>query len=384
MRAKNRTGTAELIKKIALFGERKIASRPGLCETMEFPLDIWKAMARDGLFKLGIPAKYGGTKVGYETIVGAGEALVRHGHNMGVALSWIIELLASGFMLARFGTAAQRTHYLPEMAKGKLIACIAFSEPLTGADPRHLRTTAGRDGDDFILNGEKAFLTNGPLADFFIVYAVTGIDKGRKRLSAFLVPKKNKNLTVTEIMELDFLRPSPHCTVRLEGCRVPSSARLGREGTALEEMARPCRMLEDALLNGPILGGIAWQMDLMLDDIRRKGAPADEVKKDFGEMEMQRQMLRWMAHEAARKMETRQDGSGPETLLVSFRALALDSQSTATRILERAGIEMEGELTFITKDIRRTLDLLRGGDTSRKKKLGEKVIGGKETNERVR
>jgi acyl-CoA dehydrogenase len=270
------------------------------------------------------------------------------------------------------------------MAKGKLVASIAFSEPGTGADPRRLRTTAERDGDHFILNGGKAFLTNGPLADFFIVYAVTGIDRGKKRLSAFLVPRKNKNLTVAETTELDFLRPSPHCTIRLEDCRMPLTARLGREGTALEEMARPCRMLEDTLLNGPILGGIAWQMDLMLDGIRRKGTPADDIKRDIGEMEMRRRTFRWMAREAARQMEKKSNGGDPETLLVSFRALAADSQSTAARIMERTGIPMEGELASIVKDIHRALDLLRGGDPSRQKKLGEKVFGGKEANERVR
>ena len=334
-------------------------------------------MARQGIFRLGIPEKYDGMRIGYEAVVELGETLVHHGHNMGVALSWIIQLLASGFMLAKFGTSDQRAHYLPKMARGKLIASIAFSEPGTGADPRRLRTTAERAGDDFILNGEKAFLTNGPLADFFIVYAVTGIDKGRKRLSAFLVPRKHGNLAVIEIMKLDFLRPSPHCAIRLEGYRVPASAKLGKEGTALEEMARPCRMIEDTLLNGPILGGMAWQMDLMLDDIRRKRSLADDVKKDVGEMEMRRRTLQWMAREAARVMGKTVGENNPETLLVSFRVLAADSQSTAARIMERAGIRMEGELASITKDIRRTLDLLRSGDSLRQQKLGEKAIGGK-------
>ena len=306
MYATNKKDVSSLIEKGAVFAGKEIAARHDLHTIDDFPRDIWRKMAQEGLLSLGIPVKYGGTKIAYDTLVLVGETLVKHGHNMGLALSWIIHLLASGYMIGKFGTPAQRAEYLPKMADGLITASIAFSERKAGADPRHLGTTAHREGDHFILNGEKAYLTNGPLADFFMVYAVTGVAEGKKQFTAFLVSRKNLNLAVTEMMKLDFLRPSPHCMIRLENCRVPISAILGREGTALEDMARPCRALEDALLNGPIMGGICRQMEIMLHALRKQGVTQDnDVMRGLGEMETLRQTLCWMALEAAKRMETR-------------------------------------------------------------------------------
>jgi alkylation response protein AidB-like acyl-CoA dehydrogenase len=385
MHAMTKKDIPSLLEEVAVFAEREIATRPDMNVSDDFPVDVWKKMAQAGLFRLGTSAKYGGTRIAYDALVLAGEALVSHGHNMGLALSWIIHVLASGFMIGKFGSPSQRREYLPKMADGLITASIAFSELHAGADPRRLSTTARREGDHFILNGEKAYLTNGPIADFFVVYAVTGVAEGKKQFTAFLVSRENPNLTVTEVMKLDFLRPSPHCMIRLENCSASTSAILGRDGTALEDMARPCRALEDALLNGPILGGVQRQIELILNALRKQSAaPADDVIRGLGEMEMWRQTLWWMAIEAAKRMEKEAAKSEYETLLVSFRRIAADCQSLAGQVMERSGIGMDAELAAMTKDICRTLDLLRGGDPSRQKKIGEKIIGRKESNERIR
>jgi acyl-CoA dehydrogenase len=385
MHAINKKDISSLVEKVATFAREEIATKADMNDSDDFPLDIWRKIAKEGLLSFGIPAKYGGTRIAYDALVLVGESLVNHGHNMGLALSWIIHLLASGFMIGKFGTPPQRTEYLPKMADGLITASIAFSELRAGADPRYLITTAHREGDHFILNGEKAYLTNGPLADFFVVYALSGTAEGKKLFTAFLVSRENRNLAVTETMKLDFLKPSPHCVIRLENCFVPTSAILGTEGTALEEMARPCRALEDALLNGPILGGICRQMELMLADLRKQGVtPADDVMRGLGEMETRRQTLRWMAIEAAKRMRQRGGKSESETLLMSFRTMAADCETLAGQVMERSGISMDGELATMTKDIRRTLDLLRGGDPSRQKKIGERIILRKESNEYIR
>jgi acyl-CoA dehydrogenase len=381
----DRKDAPSLIEKAAIFAGKEIAARHDLHNIDDFPRDIWKKIAKEGLLSLGIPVKYGGTKIAYDTLVLVGEVLVSHGHNMGLALSWIIHLLASGFMIGKFGTPTQRREYLPKMADGLLTASIAFSELRAGSDPRYLKTTARREGDYFILNGEKAYLTNGPLADFFVVYAVTGVAEGKKRFTAFLVSRKNRNLAVAEMMKLDFLRPSPHCMIRLEDCRVPISAILGREETALEDMARPCRALEDALLNGPILGGICWEMELMLNALRKQGVTRnDDIMKGLGEMETWRQTMRWMALEAAKRMEKRGAKGEYETLLISFRRMAADCESLAESLMKKSGVRMDGELSVMSNDVRRTIELLRGGDPSRQKKIGEKIIVRKESNEHIR
>jgi len=374
-----------LIEKVAAFAGKEIATRHDLHEIDDFPRDIWRKMAKEGFLGLGIPAKYGGTKISYGPLVLAGEAFVSHGHNMGLALSWIIHLLASGFMIGKFGTPRQRAEYLPEMADGRLTASIAFSELGAGADPRYVKTTAHREGNHFILNGEKAYLTNGPLADFFVVYAVTGVAAGKRRFTAFLVSRENQNLAVTEVMNLDFLRPSPHCMIRLENCRVPISAILGKEATALEDMARPCRALEDALLNGPILGGICRQVKLVLDALRKQGVTQkNDVMRGLGEIETWRQTLRWMALEAARRMEKKGSRNEYEILLISFRKIEADCQYLVEGLIRKAGIAMDGDLSVMSNDTRRTVELLKGADASRQKKIAEKIIVRKEQNEHIR
>ncbi len=138
MHAIDRKDVPSLIEKVAVFAGKEIATRHDLHNIDDFPRDIWRKMAKEGLLSLGIPVKYGGTKIAYDTLVLVGEALVSHGHNMGLALSWIIHLLASGFMIGKFGTPPQRAEYLPKMADGLITASIAFSELRAGADPRHL------------------------------------------------------------------------------------------------------------------------------------------------------------------------------------------------------------------------------------------------------
>ena len=147
MHAVDKKEALSLIKKAAVFAEKEIATRHDLHNIDSFPRDVWRKMADEGLLSYGIPVKYGGTKIAYDTLVLVGEALVSCGHNMGLALSWIIHLLASGFMIGKFGTPAQRAEYLPKMADGLITASIAFSELGAGADPRYIKTTARREGD---------------------------------------------------------------------------------------------------------------------------------------------------------------------------------------------------------------------------------------------
>ncbi len=118
------------------------------------------------------------------------------------------------------------------------ILCFAVSEPQTGAHPKYLKTTAKLLGDQYILNGQKTYLTNGPIADMFIVVAITGEVDSRKSFSAFLVPKDTTGLTITS-MELPFLKPAPHGTLMLENSPVPAKNVLGKEGRAFQDMVEP-------------------------------------------------------------------------------------------------------------------------------------------------
>ncbi len=156
--------------------------------------------------------------------------------------------VVSRFFIGGFGTADQRNAWQAR------VVSVAISEPRVGAHPKVLATRAEADGDGYRITGEKAWVTNGPLADVFIVLAITSVEDGRKRYSMFLVPRGTPGLSIDEAEHYRALAPSRHCGVKLDGCRVPSSAVLGSIGTAYETMALPFRDVEDAIGTFGLLG----------------------------------------------------------------------------------------------------------------------------------
>ncbi len=160
--------------------------------------------------------------------------------------------VVSRFFIDGFGTAAQRDAWQSR------VVSVAISEPRVGAHPKLLTARAEPDGDGYRITGEKAWVTNGPLADVFIVLAITSVDDTRKRYSMFLVPRDAPGLSIDEAEQYRALAPSRHCGLKLEGCHAPSSALLGSLGTAYEAMALPFRDVEDAVGTFGLLGAFRF------------------------------------------------------------------------------------------------------------------------------
>lgn len=145
---------------------------------------LWASMGRRGLLGWSVPAAFGGEGARYAEMLSAMDGFVRAGGRPGLALSWAVHLIVAKTLIAECGTGRQRREILPAMASGKQTVSIALSEPEAGNDPKGIRTRAVRSGDRYVLDGEKTWLTNGPLADFFLVFAVTARRNGRKSFSA--------------------------------------------------------------------------------------------------------------------------------------------------------------------------------------------------------
>ena len=188
---------------------------------------IIPALGEIGFFGLTIPEEYGGLGGDYLTYCLGMEELGRADSSVRGIVSVSMGLV--GKSVLAHGTEEQKQRWLPGIAAGTLLGCFGLTEPDTGSDAGNLRTRATRDGDDYVLNGAKIFITNGTWADVCLVFARTG-GAGPKGVSAFLVPTDTPGFGRTEIKGKLGLRGQATAEIALDDVRVPASAMLGAEG----------------------------------------------------------------------------------------------------------------------------------------------------------
>jgi alkylation response protein AidB-like acyl-CoA dehydrogenase len=193
-----------------------------------FSRSAWQKCATFGIQGLPVPPEYGGLGAEATTAILALEALGYGCRDSGLIFSLNAQMWACETPLVRFGTEEQKRRYLPALCDGSLIGAHAVSEPTAGSDAFALRTRAARRGDGWVLDGSKTFVTNGPIADVFVVFASTDPTAGFAGISAFLVDRDTPGLALGPPLQKMGLRTSPMCEVFLDGCAVSGSQLLGR------------------------------------------------------------------------------------------------------------------------------------------------------------
>ncbi len=356
------------------FARKHVAPRPELHSRKDFPPDLWEEMCSAGLFGVGIPLEYGGQGSDYRGISVAGQALVKGGNNLGLGLAWLMHQIIARFYLLGQGSGQQHRAYLPDMAQGRITASIAISEPSGGGHPKYLKTTAEPIGTGYRITGEKTFITNAPIAGLFIVFAVVGQEGDRKRFSAFLVPRATPGLTLREPLDLGFLNPCPHGGILLKGCEVSGGDILGRPGSAYEDMALPFREVEDALMMGPVIGGIRAQLNHLLRHMKLHSPPhGQELDFLLGEIESTLCALEVLAYEAAGMLDDAEH-PGLLSLLLFSRRIAAETQTRFEAVVSGAGIEADRLYENMTKDLVSTMSIASGVAHIRQQKLGRSLL----------
>jgi alkylation response protein AidB-like acyl-CoA dehydrogenase len=209
--------------------------QPGAAERdreHRFPVDIFEEMGELGLMGMLVPEEYGGAGMDTLSYLLAVEEVSRV--DPAVAVTMSVTNSVCCWPIVRFGSEELKRRVLPPLASGEVVGGFGLTEPGAGSDAASLKTTGRRDGDDWVLDGEKAWITNAGYAKYFVVVARTNPDAGKRGLSAFVVPSDAPGFSVGKPEEKMGLKASLTAQIYFSGCRVPASNLLGQEGQGLK------------------------------------------------------------------------------------------------------------------------------------------------------
>src|SRR6266496_348381 len=261
------------------FAADEIAPRAAdIDRTNTFPMDLWCKMGDLGVLGITVDEEYGGTAMGYLAHIVAMEEISRASASIGLSYGAHSNLCVN--QIRRNGSAAQKQKYLPKLVSGEHVGALAMSEPGSGSDVVSMRLRADRAGDDYVLNGSKMWITNGPDAHTLVVYAKTDPQAGPRGITAFIIEKEMPGFSTAQKLDKLGMRGSNTCELVFENCRVPALSVLGGEGNGANVLMSGLDYERAVLAGGP-LGIMAACMDAVLPYVHERqqfGQPIGEFQ----------------------------------------------------------------------------------------------------------
>jgi butyryl-CoA dehydrogenase len=280
-------------KTIREFAEKEIMPRAQEIDLKgEFPWDIIRKMADLGLMGLPFPEEYGGAGGDAISYAIAVEEIARASGSVAITYSAHISLACSPIYL--FGTEEQKKKYLIPMARGEKIGAFGLTEPGAGSDAAAIKTRAVLDGDEWVINGQKIFITNGSIADVVVIAAVTDPAKGKRGISNFIIEKGTPGFRVGREEDKMGLRGSVTSELIFENCRVPKENLLGKEGEGYKQFLMT--------LDGGRIGIGAMAVGLGMAALEAAAKYAKE-RVQFGQPIAEFQAIQWMIADMATELE---------------------------------------------------------------------------------
>ncbi len=261
-------------------------------EHHEVPRQAVAKLAEMGLLGVAVPPEWGGAGMDNLCYAIAMEEISRGCAGTGVIMSVNNSLYCDPVL--KYGTDEQKRDFLAPFARGEKLGCFALTEPMSGSDAAEMRTTAERRGGEYVLNGSKNFITNGPQADVVLVFAMTDRAKRHKGISAFLVPTDAKGFQRGKPDDKVGIRASGSCTVFFEGCAIPERFRLGAEGDGFK--------IAMSTLDGGRIGIGSQALGIARAALEEALAYAKE-RKAFGQPIAQFQAIQFMLADMATELD---------------------------------------------------------------------------------